>query len=235
MRLPQAVEALQRAVALDSTFALAWYRLGVATSWEARVELARDAIDRAMRHRSALPSHDRLLIEAYDAVVSREADRAERLYRAIVADYPSDVEAALGDATAQAKLIPELHATDDHSLILAVWRAGVFSDDLTAVPLRSTPHRSAALAGSASTRPRNACSSGTCAGAVDQGAGRACGACHIEPGVGGGVSGVILSDTDSAAVTTGARDDARSTATLQRSSNDPGDEPCRHLGQRTRQ
>ncbi|MFN2398481.1 MAG: BTAD domain-containing putative transcriptional regulator [Gemmatimonadaceae bacterium] len=93
VRLPQAIEALQRAVALDSTFALAWYRLGVATSWEARVELARDAMDRAMRHRGALPPHDRLLIEAYDAIASREMDRAERLYRAIVADHPNDVEA----------------------------------------------------------------------------------------------------------------------------------------------
>lgn len=214
VRLPQAAEALQRAVALDSTFALAWYRLGVATSWEARVELARDAMDRAMRHRGALPPHDRLLIEAYDAIVSRDTDRAERLYRAIVADYPSDVEAwgglgevwfhvnpgrgrsftesrqaweqmlrlepkhagatwhlaqvaarerryaeldslltrllstvsggaslsvramhaaSLGDATAQAKLTPELRATDDYSLILSVWRVAVFSDDLPAV------------------------------------------------------------------------------------------------------
>ncbi|MBC7791046.1 MAG: hypothetical protein H7Z74_13955 [Anaerolineae bacterium] len=214
VRLPQAIEALQRAVALDSTFALAWYRLGIATSWEARVELARDAMDRAMRHRGGLPPHDRLLIEAYAAVTSRENDRAERLYRAIVADHPNDVEAwgglgemwfhtnpwrgrsftesrqawdrmlrlepanagatwhlaqvaarerryaeldslltrllgtvsggaalsvramhatALGDRTAQVRLSPELQATDDYSLILAVWRVAVFSDDLPAI------------------------------------------------------------------------------------------------------
>lgn len=96
VRLPEAIDAFQRAVTLDSTFALAWYRLGVASSWEARVELARDALDQARRYSSSLSEHDQRLVSAYYAFVERDGEEGERRYRSIVADYPADLEAWAG-------------------------------------------------------------------------------------------------------------------------------------------
>ena len=93
VRLPEAIESFERAVMLDSTFALAWYRLAVASSWEARVDLARDAIERARRHGATLSEHDRRLVDAYHAIVQHDGEEVERRYRSIVADYPSDLEA----------------------------------------------------------------------------------------------------------------------------------------------
>ena len=96
VRLPEAIDAFERAVSLDSTFALAWYRLGVASSWEARVELARDAMERARRHGATLSEHDRRLVDAYHAIVERNHEEVELRYRSIVADYPADLEAWAG-------------------------------------------------------------------------------------------------------------------------------------------
>jgi serine/threonine-protein kinase len=96
VRLPEAIDAFQRAVTLDSTFALAWYRLGVASSWEARVELARDALEQARRYSASLSEHDQRLVSAYHAIVERDGEEVERRYRSIVADYPADLEAWAG-------------------------------------------------------------------------------------------------------------------------------------------
>ena len=96
VRLPEAIDAFERAVSLDSTFALAWYRLGVASSWEARVELARDAMERARRYSSSLSEHDQRLVDAYHAIVERNGEEVELRYRSIVADYPADLEAWAG-------------------------------------------------------------------------------------------------------------------------------------------
>ncbi|HEX2165691.1 MAG TPA: BTAD domain-containing putative transcriptional regulator [Longimicrobiales bacterium] len=94
MRLGDAVDAFREATRHDSTFALAWYRLGMASSWDANVDVAVDAMERATRHSGMLSERDRMLIAAYPA--HRDPDRAERLYRAVVADYPADVEAWAG-------------------------------------------------------------------------------------------------------------------------------------------
>lgn len=96
LRLVDAVDALHRATRQDSTFALAWYRLGMASSWDARVDVAEEAMDRAVRHSGALSERDRALIAAYRDIVYRNTDRAERRYRAVLSDYPSDVEAWAG-------------------------------------------------------------------------------------------------------------------------------------------
>jgi tetratricopeptide (TPR) repeat protein len=92
-RFTTAAEAFQRAVAIDSAFALAWYRLSVAWEWLTRHDLVREAAEKAFRHSGRLSEHDRQLFEA--AVATRNGDpaRAEELYRAILANYPDDVEA----------------------------------------------------------------------------------------------------------------------------------------------
>ncbi|MDQ3309716.1 MAG: tetratricopeptide repeat protein, partial [Gemmatimonadota bacterium] len=92
-RYGPAVEAFQRAVADDSTFALAYYRLSLAAEWADRLALEIDASDRAERHSARLAEHDRLLVQALHARRRGAADQAERLYRTVLARYPDDVEA----------------------------------------------------------------------------------------------------------------------------------------------
>jgi tetratricopeptide (TPR) repeat protein len=88
-----ALESFQRAVELDSLFAMAYYRLSVAAEWLTRPEVARAAAEAAYRNASRLSERDRQLLEAFLAWRRGEHGEAERLYRAILADYPTDVEA----------------------------------------------------------------------------------------------------------------------------------------------
>ncbi|MGE0353537.1 MAG: BTAD domain-containing putative transcriptional regulator [Gemmatimonadales bacterium] len=98
-RFFDAMEALQRATAEDPAFALAYYRLAAASAASAMIEPAREAADRAHRHRERLGPHDRLLLDAQRAWLAGAAGTAESLYRTIVGHYPDDVEAwyLLGD------------------------------------------------------------------------------------------------------------------------------------------
>jgi serine/threonine-protein kinase len=91
----EAIEALQRAVTIDSTFALGYYRLSDAADRAGRAELAQRSADRALHYRERLGERERRLIEAQHAWRLGRGDEAERLSRSLVADYPDDVEAWL--------------------------------------------------------------------------------------------------------------------------------------------
>jgi serine/threonine protein kinase/tetratricopeptide (TPR) repeat protein len=82
---------LRRAVAADSTFALAWYRLALALDLPGYD--AMPSIDRAMLHRDRLSPRDRLLVDAYHAFIHGDGARAERHALAALGDYPDHVEA----------------------------------------------------------------------------------------------------------------------------------------------
>jgi DNA-binding SARP family transcriptional activator/tetratricopeptide (TPR) repeat protein len=101
-RYPEAIEALQKAVGTDSTFALAYYRLSDAADRAGRPELAQRSAEQALRHHQQLGERERRLIEAQHAWRLGHGDEAERLCRSLVADYPDDVEAwlQLGEALA---------------------------------------------------------------------------------------------------------------------------------------
>jgi DNA-binding SARP family transcriptional activator/tetratricopeptide (TPR) repeat protein len=87
-----AVADFQRAVAEDTTFALAYYRLALAASWS-DASLSADAFgERAVRFATRLSERDRLLLLAFRAEGRGDGDEAERLYRSILARYPDDVE-----------------------------------------------------------------------------------------------------------------------------------------------
>ncbi|MEJ2343778.1 MAG: tetratricopeptide repeat protein, partial [Gemmatimonadales bacterium] len=89
----EAVDAFHRATRLDTTFALAWYRLGVAADWLVLSDLITSSAERAYRYADKLSDHDRRLFEALQAVRRAEVEKAERLYRGILRSYPDDVEA----------------------------------------------------------------------------------------------------------------------------------------------
>jgi TolB-like protein len=88
-----AIAGFQRAIAKDSTFALAYYRLGVAGGWAQRPGISGPATQRALALGSRLENRDRRLLSAFAALQRGAADEAEQQYRAILRDYPDDLEA----------------------------------------------------------------------------------------------------------------------------------------------
>jgi DNA-binding SARP family transcriptional activator/TolB-like protein len=88
----RAADLFQSAVARDSTFAVAYYRLALAREWapllgeEAAASLASHFGER-------LSVRDRNLLEAFRLWRSGRAVEAEQAYRAILARYPDDVDA----------------------------------------------------------------------------------------------------------------------------------------------
>ena len=97
--MDSAIAGYQRAIAEDSTFALAHYRLAVAAGWAERHAMSNQAVERGVRLANRLNERDRRLITAYAAYRRGAADDAERQYRAVLESYPDDLEAEfqLGD------------------------------------------------------------------------------------------------------------------------------------------
>jgi len=93
-RADSAVAAFERAVGLDSAFALAYYRLSVAAEWATLSGsfIARTA-EQAVRLSDRLADHDRLLLRALLATRRGAVAQAEGLYRNILGTYPDDIEA----------------------------------------------------------------------------------------------------------------------------------------------
>ena len=94
-RYTVAFEEFQRAVAEDSGFALAHYRLAKTATWAAIWPW--DSIvagsGRAVRNGHRLSWRSRLLVEAFHAWMRGSYDDAERLYRTVTVASPNDVEA----------------------------------------------------------------------------------------------------------------------------------------------
>jgi DNA-binding SARP family transcriptional activator/tetratricopeptide (TPR) repeat protein len=95
-RYEEAVVAFQRAVDLDPEYALAHYRLSAAAQWAFDFARARVAIRAAQRDAARLPDRERSLVDAWEAFLAGEAERAERQYEALVAQRPEDAEAWAG-------------------------------------------------------------------------------------------------------------------------------------------
>jgi TolB-like protein len=93
-RYLEAAAAFENAVRLDSTFALAYFRLGIAADWLGRDSMARSANAAALARADRLSERDALVVRATDAARRGDAD-AERLFRRFLVDYPDDLEAWL--------------------------------------------------------------------------------------------------------------------------------------------
>jgi serine/threonine-protein kinase len=94
VRPDSAIGGFQAAVEADTGFALAEYRLAVAALWGNRAAQIDPALDQALRLAERLPARDRRLVSALDAFRRGAPDSAERRYRAILRDYPDDLEAS---------------------------------------------------------------------------------------------------------------------------------------------
>nr|MBA3658636.1 tetratricopeptide repeat protein [Gemmatimonadales bacterium] len=91
-----------RAIALDSTFGLAYYKLALTRGWlvGATDSLADRAIARATTNSANLPAHERTVIGAYRAFLARDFTEARALYQQLLARDAGDADAwyGLGEA-----------------------------------------------------------------------------------------------------------------------------------------
>jgi len=92
-RFDSAVAGFQLAVSLDTSFALAHYRLAAAAAWTGRMGLLTPAMTRALALAERLGERDRRLLSAFAELVRGAPDVAERQYREILEAYPDDLEA----------------------------------------------------------------------------------------------------------------------------------------------
>jgi DNA-binding SARP family transcriptional activator/TolB-like protein len=92
-RMQAAVDSYLKAVAADSTFALAWYRLSTAADWASQSDIVTKATRSAVRFESRLSAEERMLLDARMAALRGDDDKVENLYRFILASHPEDGEA----------------------------------------------------------------------------------------------------------------------------------------------
>ena len=91
----EAVPLLQRAVALDSSFAMAWRKLGVAQFNMGNSAAADSALQRAFAQRDHLTPIERYLTEAgYYQIAMHDPERGMAAYRAVLALDPTEGTAA---------------------------------------------------------------------------------------------------------------------------------------------
>jgi eukaryotic-like serine/threonine-protein kinase len=93
---------LQAAIAIDSTFGLAYYKLALTRGWIAGTE---DSVSdrlmlRATTYSANLPPHERTVINAYRAFLGGQFEEARALYRQLITRDSGDADAwyGLGDA-----------------------------------------------------------------------------------------------------------------------------------------
>lgn len=91
----RAFQAMEVAVELDPSFALAYYRGALSALWMGSpdFDLARNWIERGLAHAARLPEQEQLLISALDAFLGGRPMESERLYRQILIRQPENVEA----------------------------------------------------------------------------------------------------------------------------------------------
>jgi tetratricopeptide (TPR) repeat protein/DNA-binding winged helix-turn-helix (wHTH) protein len=94
MQNPEAIALLEKAIALDPNFAMAYARIGYTfvMSW-ARLEDGKPYLEKAFRLSERLSEKDKLNITAWYAVANQDYSLAIRPFQEIVARYPLDVEA----------------------------------------------------------------------------------------------------------------------------------------------
>ena len=100
--LTGAEKDLKRALSIDSTFGLAYYKLALTRGWLVGTNdsVSDRAIVRATAHSANLPEHDRTVINAYRAFIGGEFAEARGLYQRLLAKDSRDADAwyGLGEA-----------------------------------------------------------------------------------------------------------------------------------------
>jgi serine/threonine-protein kinase len=100
--LAAAQRNFERAVAVDTTFGLAYYKLALTRGWLVGTQdsSGQVAIDRALLYSQQLPAHDRAVITAYRFFLLGQNAASRNIYQQLLAKNPGDADAwyGLGDA-----------------------------------------------------------------------------------------------------------------------------------------
>src|SRR6476469_2448203 len=92
-RYGEALASYKRAVSLDSTFALAYYRMARAADWSADGSTLDTAVRQSRRLSFRLPERERLIVTAGDAWERGEIGESARLLLRTLELYQNDPEA----------------------------------------------------------------------------------------------------------------------------------------------
>lgn len=92
LKWKEAEEQYTRAVSIDPSFVLAYYRLAYVLEWFGNPRAA-DAIAQAMRYIDRAPEKERYLILAEKAKIDGEFDKASEYYRQLLQLFPEEKEA----------------------------------------------------------------------------------------------------------------------------------------------
>jgi tetratricopeptide (TPR) repeat protein/tRNA A-37 threonylcarbamoyl transferase component Bud32 len=136
----KALEDFRAATTTDSNFALAYSRLAETYSNLGHDDLAQSASRRAMELSDALPAQERYLIEANDARINNNTQKAIDAYKQLVAANPSDTDAQFAlaglyeqtnDFAAAKQRLAAVLANDPKNVqaLLASGRVAIKSDD----------------------------------------------------------------------------------------------------------
>jgi tetratricopeptide (TPR) repeat protein/tRNA A-37 threonylcarbamoyl transferase component Bud32/TolB-like protein len=136
----KALEQFRAATTVDSNFALAYSRLAETYSNLGHDDLAESASRRAVELSDALPAQERYLIEANDARIHNNTQKAIDAYKQLVAANPSDTDAQFAlaglyeqtnDFAAAKQRLAAVLANDPKNVqaLLASGRVAIKSDD----------------------------------------------------------------------------------------------------------
>lgn len=88
-----AIEGFQRAIEIDSLFALAHYGLAASASWESDYTLWNEAATAALRHSDRLSASYRTLVQASHALVTGRPEEVRSLVGPYLDRHPNDIDA----------------------------------------------------------------------------------------------------------------------------------------------
>jgi tetratricopeptide (TPR) repeat protein len=91
-RFDEAVDQFGRALRIDSTFALAAYRLATSAMWTEDNDLLHAALEIARSHQAKLATRERALLDAFHAYRTEQHGSGERQYRQIISQYPDEID-----------------------------------------------------------------------------------------------------------------------------------------------
>ena len=92
LQFMDAAKEFQNAVALDTTFALAYYRLAYALAWYANPG-ADEAIQKAMLLIDKVPEKERYLIRGEHAIIQKDLQKGLSIFNELLRLYPNEKEA----------------------------------------------------------------------------------------------------------------------------------------------
>lgn len=100
LRAEEAQEEFRKAIAIDSTFGLAYYRLAYAMTWVFDgEELAREPLAKALKRMDSIPEKERYLVRVHQAQLEEGYGSGLAVLREMQKVYPNDKEMlfAIGD------------------------------------------------------------------------------------------------------------------------------------------